>query len=94
MTTYAKHQIPYFWLIDPMNKTLDVLKLQSGRRVILETYAEHDPVKAEPFQEIAFELSNLWLAERFSPLFFTWLKHFLSSGCSSYTAGPSGPAPA
>jgi len=64
MTAYAKHQIPYFWLVDPMNKTLDVLKLQSGRWVILGTYAEHDQVKAEPFQEIAFDLSNLWLAER------------------------------
>ena len=58
---YAKHKIPYFWLIDPRNKTLDVFRLESGRWISLGVYAENDKVRAEPFQETEIDLSALWL---------------------------------
>ena len=61
MGIYAKHRIPYFWLIDPINKTLEVLRLESGRWVIIGTSAENAKVRAEPFQEIEIDLANLWL---------------------------------
>jgi len=60
MPTYARHGVPYFWLIDPIVKTLDVFNLESGRWVLLSSYAEDDKVRAEPFAEIEFALSDLW----------------------------------
>ncbi len=61
MSIYAQYEVPYFWLIDPLAKTLDVLRLESGKWVIAGVYAEDDKVRAEPFQEVEIELSNLWL---------------------------------
>lgn len=61
MGIYARHRVPYFWIIDPVNKTLEALKNEAGRWVIIGTYAEDDKVRAEPFQEIEFDLHCLWL---------------------------------
>jgi len=65
--TYAKHRIPYFWLIDPRDRLLQVFKLESGRWVTLEDYAEDDKVRAEPFQEIEIDLAKLWLKTQPKP---------------------------
>ncbi len=59
--TYAKHRIPYFWLVDPVAKILEVFKLESGRWTVAGAYAENEKVRAEPFQEIEIDLANLWL---------------------------------
>jgi len=61
MGIYSKHRIPYFWLVDPTNKTLEVFKLESGKWTVSGWYAENDKVRAEPFQEIEIDLANLWL---------------------------------
>ena len=45
MGTYARHRIGYFWLVDPINKTLEVLRLESGRWIISGTYAEDNKVR-------------------------------------------------
>ncbi|MEW6220857.1 MAG: Uma2 family endonuclease [Thermodesulfobacteriota bacterium] len=58
---YARHQIPYLWLIDPLSRTLEILQLDAGRWVIIGTHAEDDLVRAEPFPEVEVDLSTLWL---------------------------------
>lgn len=65
--TYAKHRIPYFWLIDPRDRLLQVFKLESGRWVILGDYAEDDKVRAEPFHEIEIDMAKLWLRTQPKP---------------------------
>jgi len=61
MPIYARHEVAYLWLIDPIPKTLDVFKLESGKWVLLYAFVEDDKVRAEPFQEIEIELGNLWI---------------------------------
>jgi hypothetical protein len=61
MPVYARHKVSYLWLIDPLVKSLEVFGLESGRWVLLTTFAENDKVRAEPFQEVEIELGNLWL---------------------------------
>jgi Uma2 family endonuclease len=61
MPIYAQFGIPHLWLVDPVSKTLDVLKLQSGRWALLASFAENDKVPAEPFCEIEVELGNFWM---------------------------------
>lgn len=63
MATYARHLIPYFWLVDPYNKTLEVLKLESGKWIFAGGYTENSKVRAEPFQEIEIDLAKLWFEE-------------------------------
>ncbi len=61
MPVYARHEVSYLWLIDPLVKSLEVFGLESGRWVLLTTFAENDKVRAEPFQKVEIELGNLWL---------------------------------
>lgn len=61
MPIYGRHGVPYLWLIDPVPKTLDVFKLESGRWVLLDAYVENGKVRAEPFEETEIELGNLWI---------------------------------
>jgi Uma2 family endonuclease len=64
MPVYARSGVPYLWLIDPVAKTLDAFRLESGRWVVVGLYAESGGVRAEPFHEIEFELGDLWLEGR------------------------------
>jgi Uma2 family endonuclease len=61
MPIYARHGVPYCWLIDPLDETLDVFKLESNRWFLLSSFAENDKVRAEPFLEMELDLGNLWL---------------------------------
>lgn len=61
MPVYAKHQVGYAWLIDPIAKTLDVFKrLVSGGWELMGSFADDDRVVAEPFLEIEIDLGGLW----------------------------------
>ncbi len=57
---YAREQVAYAWLIDPVARTLEVLRLEAGRWTILATHVGSDVVRAEPFAEIELELPSLW----------------------------------
>lgn len=61
LAVYARHGVHYFWLLDPLARTLDVLRLESGKWVLAGVYAEDDKVRAEPFQEVEIELGGLWM---------------------------------
>jgi Uma2 family endonuclease len=61
LTIYGREQVGHAWLIDPLARTLEVLGLTSGRWSLLATHAGTDVVRAEPFTEIALDLSDLWI---------------------------------
>jgi len=61
MPIYAQHRVPYLWLVDPTNKTLEVFKLESGKWSVFGAFAENDKMRAEPFEEVEIDLTNLWL---------------------------------
>ncbi|WP_373878727.1 hypothetical protein [Desulforhabdus amnigena] len=53
--------VSHFWLIDPLARTLDAFRLESGKWLLLQTFAEDDKVRAEPFHEAEIDLGNLWI---------------------------------
>ena len=57
---YAREHVSHAWLIDPLARTLEVLRLENGRWTILATHAGAEVVRAEPFAEIEVELQALW----------------------------------
>jgi Uma2 family endonuclease len=61
MPIYAHHGVGHIWLIEPVAMTMDAFALESGRWVLLASFAENDKVRAEPFQEIEISLEDLWL---------------------------------
>lgn len=60
MRVYAGHGVPHLWFIDPIGKTLEVYRFQSGNFIVAGIYAENEKVRAEPFPEVEIDLSNLW----------------------------------
>jgi len=61
MPIYAQYGVSHLWLFDPLAKTLDVFRLESGNWVVVGLYAEKDKVRAEPFPEVEIDLNDLWL---------------------------------
>jgi Uma2 family endonuclease len=61
MPLYARHSVEHAWLIDPIARTMDVFRLESGRWSLLGSFAEKDKARVEPFQEIEINLEDLWL---------------------------------
>lgn len=64
MNIYALHEVLYFWLIDPLEKTLEVFRLKNGEWVVAGLYEGDDKVRAVPFIEIEIHLSDLWREPR------------------------------
>jgi hypothetical protein len=58
---YAREQVAHAWLIDPLARTLEVLRQENGRWSILATHTGADVVRAEPFTELELDLSDLWV---------------------------------
>ncbi len=57
---YARERVPYLWLVDPDARTVEALRLESGRWVIETVVADDEKVRLEPFAEIEIELQDLW----------------------------------
>jgi Uma2 family endonuclease len=62
MPIYADHGVAHIWLINPVDKTLEVFKSTAGGWLLLDTFAGNDTVTAEPFPAIGIDLADLWLA--------------------------------
>jgi Uma2 family endonuclease len=60
MRIYGREGVGHLWLLDPIVRTLEVLRLEGGRWVLLATHSDTDVVRAEPFDEIEIELPALW----------------------------------
>jgi Uma2 family endonuclease len=61
---YAREGVAHAWLVNPIARTLEVLRLEGGRWVLLATHADQETVRAEPFEVVAIELSALWVEPR------------------------------
>ena len=61
MPIYSRHGVKHLWLINPMEKSLDVFALASGGWLLTDSFAENDKVRAEPFREAEIDLAELWL---------------------------------
>jgi Uma2 family endonuclease len=61
MRIYAREGVTHLWLLDPIVRTLEVLRLESDRWVVLATHTDTDVVRVEPFEAIEVELASLWL---------------------------------
>ena len=60
LAVYAREGVAHAWLIDPLVRTLEVLRLDGGGWTILATHAGSEVVRAEPFADIEMDLSSLW----------------------------------
>jgi Uma2 family endonuclease len=61
LAIYAREGVGLAWLMDPIAKTLEVLRLEGGRWTILATHAGDATVRVEPFEAIEFGLGEFWV---------------------------------
>ncbi len=61
LSLYAGAGVAHAWLVDPLPRTLEVLRLESGRWTILATHAGDGPLTAEPFPDVELTLGELWV---------------------------------
>jgi len=57
---YAEHHVAHAWLLDPLIRTLEVLRLQQGQWLIAGLYGGDETVRAEPFDAIELPLRLVW----------------------------------
>jgi Uma2 family endonuclease len=57
---YAREGVSHAWLVDPGARSLEVRRLEDGAWQVSATFGGADVVRAEPFAEVAMELSLLW----------------------------------
>ena len=48
------------WLVDPVERTLEVYRLADAHWSLLATFSDDERVRAEPFDAIELELGLLW----------------------------------
>jgi Uma2 family endonuclease len=60
LAIYAREGVSHAWLIDPLARTLEVLRLADGHWTIVATHVDAEVVRVEPFADIELELSALW----------------------------------
>lgn len=57
---YARAGVSHVWLVDPLQRTLEVLRRSGQEWVIASVHEGSDRVRAEPFAAIELELAVLW----------------------------------
>ena len=60
MPVYAEAGVQHAWLVDPLVKTLEVFRLESGRWMLFAVFKGDSTVRAEPFDAVALDLGCLW----------------------------------
>jgi Uma2 family endonuclease len=60
LAIYAREGVSHAWLIDPLARTLEVLRLDNGRWTIVATHIDAEVVRVEPFVDLELELNLLW----------------------------------
>jgi Uma2 family endonuclease len=58
---YSREGVGHAWLLNPLHRTLEVLRLEQGRWIVTTTCGgEEETVTIEPFEAVPLELSRLW----------------------------------
>jgi Uma2 family endonuclease len=58
---YASTGVAHAWLLNPIERTLEVLRLREGAWTIVAVFTGSEPVRAEPFDAVALDLAGLWV---------------------------------
>jgi Uma2 family endonuclease len=60
MPVYAREGIRHAWLVDPLERTLEVFRLERGGWSLIATHQNDETLRAEPFEAIEVDLLPLW----------------------------------
>ena len=58
---YAREQVSYYWIVDPLEHTVEVYQLQNDLWVELMVLEGNVQAKIPPFQAVELDISRWWL---------------------------------
>src|SRR5262245_16861396 len=61
LRVYLHAGVTYAWLVDPAGRTIEALRKESDRWVVLGNYPGDAPARIEPFEAHELDLRTLWL---------------------------------
>jgi Uma2 family endonuclease len=61
LNAYGRERVRHVWLVNPLARTVEVLRGQGGQWVPAAVHAADETIQAEPFAELAVELRDLWV---------------------------------
>jgi Uma2 family endonuclease len=56
---YARHGVPYYWIVDPVAGAIEAYGLAEGRYALLARASGTEPVSLPPFPDLAFAPASL-----------------------------------
>ena len=65
---YARAGVPHAWLVNPQDRTLEVLRLRDGAWTIVAVWEDAAVVRAEPFEAMELDLGPFWAQPPTPPL--------------------------
>jgi Uma2 family endonuclease len=57
---YARHEVPYFWLVDPTARVVEAFHFAGGRYVLVTRAAGDAEIILPPFSDLSLRLADLW----------------------------------
>jgi Uma2 family endonuclease len=60
LPVYARERVPHAWLVDPIQKTVEVLQHAEGLWNVLHVYSGDEQMSAPPFDGITIDLRAVW----------------------------------
>jgi Uma2 family endonuclease len=57
---YQRAKVPWYWLLDPLNRTLTVLRLVTDGYVVERVAGDAGTAALPPFEDVAIDLSSLF----------------------------------
>jgi Uma2 family endonuclease len=67
LPAYARHGVAFLWLVDPLARTVEVMRLEREKWVLLTVAEGEQVVRLPPFDAIELELAALWDVEPSAP---------------------------
>lgn len=64
---YARHRVPYYWLVDPQTRTLEALRLEGELWVETGSWGQGDVARVEPFDAVELDVGRLFVPTRTQP---------------------------
>jgi Uma2 family endonuclease len=64
---YARVGVSWLWVVDPRDRTVEIRRREGDRWIVLSTFAEDEPMRAEPFDAIEIPLARLWTTSASEP---------------------------
>jgi Uma2 family endonuclease len=57
---YAREGVPHLWLVNPLQRTLEILRLDRTHWTVAATHGGEEAIGAEPFEAITLDLARIW----------------------------------